>query len=59
MAVWIRESKPNDQLCYQILGFELVHPKICIICERVSPADPKLQDLHDTGQKEDNQEESW
>lgn len=31
----------------QILGFDLAHLKVCIICEprRVSPADPKLQDL--------------
>jgi hypothetical protein len=28
-------------------------------CERASPVDPKLQDFHDTGQQQDNQEESW
>jgi hypothetical protein len=27
--------------------------------ERTSPADPKLQDLHDPGQQQDNQEEFW
>ena len=26
--------------------------------ERVSGADPKLQDLHDTGQQQDNKEEA-
>jgi hypothetical protein len=27
-------------------------------CERNSPADPKLQDLHDKGQQQDNWEEA-
>ena len=48
----------------QIQGFELTHSKICINCElldqreRVSHADPKLQDLHDTRQQQNSQEES-
>jgi hypothetical protein len=29
------------------------------MCERASLDDSKLQDLHDTGQQQDNQEKSW
>ena len=40
---------------------ELAHPP-CLwsagACEGTGPADPKLQDLHDTGQQQDTQEES-
>jgi hypothetical protein len=48
----------------QIQGFELVHPNIYLICElleyvRTSPAEPKLQDFHDSGQQKDIQEASW
>jgi hypothetical protein len=45
-----------------IQGFEWAHPNIyriyCGAHERAGPADPKLKDLHDTGQQQDIQEES-
>ena len=36
----------------------LYHLRMVGTHERASPTDPKLQDLHDTGQQKDNQEES-
>ena len=66
-VVWVQESWGADQLSYykgQIQGSELAHPNICPICELpehlkgASPVDPKLQDLHDTGQQQDILEES-
>jgi len=43
----------------QIQGSELAHPKIYIICEQLGQVKgsvllSKLQDLHDTGQQQDN-----
>ena len=57
-----------DQLSYhpgQGAELGLAPPKILYnlqmveMCVRARPAHPKLQDLHDTGQQQDNQEESW
>lgn len=58
--VWIWESLKADQLSYDPgpdPGFYVGPPKIYIICEKVCPADPKLQDFYDMGQQEDNQED--
>jgi hypothetical protein len=54
LVVQIKKSQQADQLNYRA---ELAHPKIYIICERASPIDPKLQDLHGTGQQWDVREE--
>jgi hypothetical protein len=45
----------------QSQGFELAHPKIHSfngVCEGASPAEPKLQNLPDTGQLQDFWKES-
>ena len=45
-----------------VQGSKLAHPKICIMYEqlvllkRASLTAPKLQDLHDTGQQDDQEE---
>ena len=44
-------------------GYELAHPNIHPICDLLEhvkglvPADPKLHDVHNTGQQQDNLEE--
>ena len=63
------ESWQAHQLSYhsgpQRPVFELVLGNIYPIyellreCEGATPEDPKLQDLHDTGQHQDTREESW
>ena len=67
LVVQIRESPCYDQLSYQAgpdpglwdgLPQNLYYLQTVEMCERASPADPKLQDLYDTGQQQDNQEES-
>ena len=50
-----QSGQPYD---YQSQGYELVHPMLSAgTLEGTGPADPKLQDLHDTGKQKDNQEE--
>lgn len=67
LVVWLRKSRQADQLSYQsqIQGSELAplqsqyHLQMSGTCEKAGPAVPKLQDLCDMGQQQDNQEEAW
>jgi hypothetical protein len=68
LVIWLRESLHADQLSYHPCtdpGLwvgptqNLNNLKMFRMCERSRPADPKLQDLPDTEQQQDNQEESW
>jgi hypothetical protein len=67
LVVQIRESPCYDQLSYQAgpdpglwdgLPQNLYYLQTVEMCERASPADPKLQNLYDTGQKQSNQDEA-
>lgn len=65
LAAQIRESWQNILLNYHPgpglwvdLHQNLHHLWTVGACERTNSADPKLQDLHDTEQQQDNQEES-
>jgi hypothetical protein len=68
LVVWIQESWWADQFSYYWcpdLGLGVVpsqhlpHLWTARSHEGASPADPKLQDLHDTEQQQDSWEESW
>ena len=68
MAGWLQESWWADQLSYHPgtdPDYKLAHPQhlphLNELVEHLNGAvfeDPKLQDLHDTGQQRDIQEES-
>jgi hypothetical protein len=59
-AGWAALLPPG--LRFRILSWSTPKSTPSVNCgesERASPADLKLQDLHDTGQQQDNLEESW
>jgi hypothetical protein len=64
LVVWMQVSWWADQLSYLagpnpglwVANFYLMY-ELLRVCGGASPADPKLQDLHDTGQKQDIWEE--
>ena len=67
LVVRIRENQCSVQLSYHPgpdPGSQIIPPQnLYYLCrvgapEKASPADPKLQALHDTGQQQDDQEES-
>ena len=67
LVVWIRERWRDDQLSFHPgpdSGLSISPPQnlyhLCTVgtCERACPAIPRLQDLYDTGQQQDDREES-